>query len=268
MDILPDVGTVQRARVLLTTHPAYNDLSPSQYSTALTWLRELDLLNNVDSTSSPTANRILGGILEKIGLPWLRDADALIQGPDELPGDILAAGNALGLDGEGIYSQVVSSWGKVDTAIRERVGAAGELALVSMLREHTSGRVEHVSTWSDGFGFDVAYIYGDINAHLEVKSTTRSGRFTAYLSRHEYEVMVRDQDWILVAVRLNHELEVQGVGHVPTPWIEKNLPRDLGPYGSWASCKLEVPPDIIQDGVPRICTLDGADLPPWHVASK
>ena len=56
-----------------------------------------------------------------------------------------------------VYEQLVSSWGKVDTAARERVGAAGEAALVALLRERTDGRVDHVSTWSDGFGYDIAF---------------------------------------------------------------------------------------------------------------
>ena len=77
------------------------------------------------------------------------------------PTDIVSAGEALGLDPIAVYEQLVSSWGKVDTAARERVGAAGEAALVDLLREKPDGRVDHVSTWSDGFGYDIAFSTDD-----------------------------------------------------------------------------------------------------------
>ncbi|MHA7298824.1 protein NO VEIN domain-containing protein [Pseudarthrobacter sp. MDT3-1] len=238
-------------------------MSPTQYATALSWLRDLELLEKVGSPI-PLANLVLGAIFENAAPPWVQDADELVQSPDELPSDIVLAGEALGLDANGVFEQLATSWGKVDTAVRERVGAAGEAALVSILRESADGSVDHVSTWSDGFGYDIAFAQGAVSAHLEVKSTTRTGRFTAYLSRHEYSVMLRDHRWVLVAVRLTAGLEIAGVGSVPRDWIAANVSRDVGLSGSWASCKLEVPAEIIEDHVAQL----GADvanrLPPWR----
>lgn len=267
LEILPHTGGVPRAQALLTTHRQFSDVSPTQYATALSWLRELGLLDAVCSPVPP-ANRVLSAIFEKAPPTWVQDSDELIRAPDELPSDIVTVGQMLGLDANGVYEQLVSSWGKVDAAARERVGAAGEAELVSILRERTDGRVDHVSTWSDGFGYDIAYAQGEVNAHLEVKSTTRIGRFTAYLSRHECDVMLRDHHWALVAVRLTDKLAIAGVGHVPREWIGANLPQDAGPSGAWASCKLEVPLEVIEDHVPHLGVSVAGRLPPWRAVPQ
>ena len=267
LEVLPHSGGIPRAQALLTNHRDYSDVSPAQYATALSWLRELGLLGTIGSPV-PAANLILAAIFEQAPPTWVQDSDELIRAPDELPQDIISGGEVLGLDANGVYEQLVTSWGKVDTALRARIGAAGEEELVSLLRERTDGHVDHVSTWSDGFGYDIAFTKGEVNAHLEVKSTTRSGRFTAYLSRHECTVMLRDPLWALVAVQLTDKLAISRVGYVPREWVAANLPRDTGPSGAWASCKLEVPHDVIEDHVPQLGASMVNVLPPWSAAQR
>ncbi|YAL83304.1 DUF3883 domain-containing protein [Dermacoccaceae bacterium W4C1] len=267
LEVLPASGGIPRAQALLTTHRQYSDLSPTQYSTALSWLRDMGLLG-FPGSGAPPASRIFGAIFENAAPPWFQDADELVRSPDDLPADIVSAGEAMGVGAGEVYEQLVSSWGKVDTALREQVGAAGEVALVQMLRDGTDGRVDHVSTWSDGFGYDIAFSQGRVAAHIEVKSTTRAGRFTAYLSRHECEVMLRDSKWVLVAVRLTSSLEVVGVGSVPREWIAANVPRDSTPSVSWASCKVEVPSAVIEDGVLQLGADAAGALPPWSGRSR
>ncbi|MBY8856320.1 DUF3883 domain-containing protein [Nocardia sp. CA2R105] len=262
LEILPSSGGIPRAQALLTTHTQYSDLTPTQYATALTWLRDLALLANVRSTI-PAADLILSTIFEKAAPPWVQDADELVKSPDELPSDIVSAGEVLGIDANGVFEQLVASWGKVDAEARKRVGTAGEAALVTLLRDGTDGRVDHVSTWSDGFGYDIAFAQGSVSAHLEVKSTLRLGRFTAYLSRHEYSVMLRDDQWVLVTVRLTADLKIISVGSVPSDWIAENVPCDSGPFGSWASCKLEIPAEVIDDGIPQLGEDVARRLPSW-----
>jgi hypothetical protein len=262
LEVLPTSGGVPRALAVLTTHPRYSDLTPTQYATALTWLRDLDLVDGVGSRV-PAANRVLSAIFEKAAPPWVQDADALVRSPDELPTDIVAAGEALGLARSAVYEQLIFSWGKVDTAARERVGAAGESLLVGLLRENSDALVEHVSTWSDGFGYDVAYSGETVVGHLEVKSTTRVGRFTAYLSRHEYDIMLRDPDWVLVAVRLSADFHLAGVGSVPSDWVAANVPQDTGMFGNWAAVKLSVPAEVISSGIPHLGEELAAALPGW-----
>lgn len=262
LEVLPLSGGVPRARAILTTVTSYNDLTPTQYATAFTWLSDLGLLANVGSPV-PAANQVLSAVLERAAPAWVRDADDLVQSPDELPSDIVSAGSKLGLDEDAVFGQVVSSWGKVDTAIRERVGAAGEAGLVELLRNTPDSRVDHVAMWSDGFGYDIAFAQGVLAGHLEVKSTTRLGRFTAYLSRNEFNVMVRDDRWTLVTVRLSPGLEIIGVGSVAKEWIVANVPRDFGPFGGWASCKLEVPRIAIESGLPKLGAEVSSHLPSW-----
>ena len=262
LEILPASGGVPRAQVLLTTHPEHSDLTPTQYATALTWLRDVGLLESVGS-GAPAASRVLAAFFEKAAPPWVRDADGLVHSPDELPSDIVSAGEALGLDANGVYEQLVSSWRKVDMAARERVGAAGEAALVALLGEIPGGQVDHVAAWSDGFGYDMTFSRQSLVAHLEVKSTTRMSRFTAYLSRHEYSVMLRDEHWVLVTVRLGEDLHIDAVGSVPREWIVANVPRDEGPFGSWASVKLEVPVDVVVSGIPHLGEHGAELLPAW-----
>lgn len=262
LELLPSSGGVPRAQALLTTHTEYSDLTPTQYATALTWLRDLGLLGHLGSPVPP-ASQVLSAIFEKAAPPWVQDADRLVQSPDELPSDIVSAGEALGLDADEVYGQLVSSWGKVDTTSRARVGAAGEAALVALLRDAPGAQVDYVAAWSDGFGYDIAFTQASVVAHLEVKSTTRVSRFTAYLSRHEYGVMLRDDDWALVTLRLTADLEVAGVGSIPREWIAANAPRDDGPFGSWAAVKLEVPADVIISGIPQLPEGGAGLLPDW-----
>ena len=72
-----------------------------------------------------------------------------------------------------------------------------------------------------------------------MKSTTRLGRFTAYLSRHEYDVMLRDPSWVLVTVRLTAGLDLAGVGSVPTDWVAANVPRDDRPVRELGSSETQ-----------------------------
>lgn len=263
LDVLPSAGGVSRARSILTHVARYSDLSPTQYATALSLLRDLRVpLENVPSGRSSTA--LLAAILEQAGPPWFPDADELVRSPAELPFDIAAVGEALGLSLAEVHQQVMVSWTKVDTAARERIGAAGEAALVALLVENTNGTVEHSSLDSDAFGFDVSFAEGPITAHIEVKSTTRRGRFVAYVSRHECEVMLRDPHWMMLALRLGDSLGLEAVGVVPREWIAANLPRDVGLSASWASCKIDVPPDVIGDVSWLLGSNAARALPPWR----
>lgn len=262
LEILPTSGGVSRALALLTTHARYSDMTPTQYTTALSWLREVDLLDRIGS-QMPVGNQLLAAIFERAAPAWVQDADDLVRSPAELPTDILAAGRALGLAPSAVFEQLISSWSKVDAAARERVGAAGEAALVGLLREKTDAQIDHVSTWSDGYGYDIAYAGNQESGHLEVKSTTRGGRFTAYLSRNEYEVMLRDPDWVLVTVRLTVELDLLAVGSISRDWITANAPRDSGAFGSWASFKLNIPNNVVLSGIPQLGEVVVASLPGW-----
>src|SRR3954451_3251503 len=63
LEILPSSGGIPRAQALLTTHTQYSDLTPNQYATALTWLRDLGLLEQIGA-QVPPANQLLSAVFE------------------------------------------------------------------------------------------------------------------------------------------------------------------------------------------------------------
>jgi hypothetical protein len=247
---LPPSSTA-RCRALFTTHSEFGDITPTQYDVAYHWLQETGLLRDL-IVDTPARYRVFAAALSLSGASWLSDADLLVQSPDEIPEDALRAAIAVGITDEEAYAQIIGVWGHVDAEARKRVGAAGEKALVELLAGGVDGDVRHVSLVSDGFGYDISVSVGDRRFHLEAKATTRRGRLTLFLSRHECEVMRRDPSWYLVVVRLDHRMEPTAVAVVPRSWVVLNTPADRGTAGRWESCRLEVPHMILEAGIPPI----------------
>ncbi|WP_197059802.1 DUF3883 domain-containing protein [Prescottella defluvii] len=240
-----------RSRSIFVTHPDFSDITPTQYDAAYLWLDQVGLLASTAS-QIPMRHRLFQAVVAHSGAPWLPDADVLVRSPDELPEDLLGAAAILGLDTVDAHAQVGAVWGKVDTAARARVGLAGELALVDLLHQYEHFQVEHVAAWSDGFGYDISVECQDFSAHLEVKSTTRRGRLSVFLSRNEYETMLRDPAWSLVAVRLTDDLKPRAVASIPRVWLESQAPSDHGEYGRWESFRVDVPAGVAQPGIPAL----------------
>lgn len=201
---------------------------------------------------------------------WLPDADVLIRGTSEMPDDAVRAAEALGLELDDAFAAVCHEWGKVETEVRERIGTAGEQAVLALLAEFDGLWVEHVAAYSDGHGFDIAIEGSGLCGHLEVKATTRRGRLTIYLSRNEYEAMLRDPAWTLIAVRLDQDLCPAALATVDRNWINAVAPADRGSGARWASVRLDVPPGALRSGIhgmagnlpmPRPRILDG--VPAW-----
>ncbi|MFF4898377.1 protein NO VEIN domain-containing protein [Streptomyces sp. NPDC001068] len=259
LEKLPASGAA-RVRALFTTHTDFSDITPTQYDAAYAWLREVGLLGGANS-DAPVNFRVFEAAVAQTRVPWFRDADLLIRGPGELPEDALRAAEALGISPDEAYAQVNTAWGKVDTEERARIGSAGELALLEMLSESAEGRVEHVAAWSDGYGYDIFVDARHHSAHLEVKTTVRMGRLTVYISRNEYETMLRDPAWELVTVRLTPELKLRAVAAVPKDWIADHVPSDRTARGRWQSCRLDIPPEVPVPGIPSVAPMLVAAAP-------
>lgn len=250
LELLPH-SVPARCRALFATHTGYSDITPTQYEVAYVWLREAGLLATVDSTR-PAEMRVFSAAMSKSSAAWFADADVLVRDPSELPSDALRAAEALGFSAEEARGEIIALRGKIDLEQRQRVGAAGELALVELLAEHLPDRVDHVAAVSDGYGYDIAVGTAPSALHLEVKSTLRRGRLTVHLSRHEYETMRRDEHWTLVAVRLTPDLTLAAVATIPGDWISSNSPMDRTASGRWESCGLEVPREVLKPGIPAL----------------
>jgi Protein NO VEIN, C-terminal len=241
-----------RTRALLTSHSSFSDITPTQYAAAYEWLKEAGL---IDETGRTVPDGTLQSALFRAAIKetlWLPDADVLISGPDELPEDASRAANMLGINPEDAVAAIRHEWGKFDATIRQHVGSTGERVLVELLATIDTVRVRHVAADSDGYGYDIAMQAPGLAVHLEVKATTRRGRLTIYLSRNEYEAMVRDPAWTLVAIRLDHELQLVALATINRNWVSKAVPIDRQPGARWQSARLEVPAEALVPGLPGV----------------
>jgi hypothetical protein len=241
----------------LATQPRYRDLTATQYASAFQWLESAGLLFSAGALPADDASRRHRALLTVFeaaltGRPWLDEALMLVPTPDDLPLDVAEVADILGLAPHEAFTAVHAAAGKVDLAERARVGDAGERSLVELLRRETSCVVEHVALTQDGLGYDVRV--ADPVANLEVKSTTRLGRLTLYLSRNEFEVMRVDPAWQLVAVLLDSaDLDtVTALATVDRAWLLAAAPSDRSAAGRWESMRVHVAPAALTGGIPAL----------------
>jgi hypothetical protein len=238
-----------RTRALFTTHSAFTDITPTQYAAALDWLKDRGLLSTAGTRSSQRESLFEAAVVESL---WFRDADTLISSPEALPDDALRAAECLGIGPEAAHAVIRAAWGKVDTAERARLGSAGEQALVELLSSIPGVSVLHVAKESDGFGYDIQLTTDAQTVHLEVKTTTRRGNLRIYLSRNEYDTMLRDRAWTLVTVRLTEDLKIAALATVSRDWVHDAGPVDSKPGARWESVRLDIPPEVLAAGVPAL----------------
>ena len=181
-------SNMERARSVFSVTPGYDDLTMTQYSSGLDWLREIGLVDNnggwlplgETGTSGSLAEVLLSAAIENARLPWMRDADLLVDSVDDLPADLIRITRELELSLENGLQVVRSVWGKVDTEYREEFGRDGEVALVRLLRSSTGVDVDYIAGIADGFGYDIVVRATSFRLNLEVKSTSRRGRLSFF----------------------------------------------------------------------------------------
>ena len=138
-----------------------------------------------------------------------------------------------------------------DQELRERIGAAGEVAVVAACRRELeqfghhelATRVQQVSLVNDTLGYDVyAPSIAGPSRRLEVKTTTRlaPGIFSFFLSRNEYEVGRREPDaWALVTCSWDKLGDAQVIGWCRASALTPYLPSDGN--GHWTEAKVRIP---------------------------
>ena len=180
-----------QAAVLLQSRAPDTDLSLTQYSVALDWLGERELL--VKTATGPCLSRHAQGMpgtmvdellfaacLELEQPLWLPDADVLVTDTDVLPEETRELAGSLGLD-EGTALRVIRQvHGKVDLAERSARRTAGRVRTCRPLDVAMAGCAHHLSLSDDGLGYDVLCELGPDLWHLEVKTTTRKGRLRIF----------------------------------------------------------------------------------------
>ncbi|MFI2783081.1 protein NO VEIN domain-containing protein [Streptomyces sp. ALB3] len=196
---------VPRVRVLFANHPLYADLTPAQYADGLAWLKRT-------------------GMVTAAGRPVVEVDDGDL-GDDPATGAI---------------PRVL--WNQAAEDMKRAIGAAGEQAVLRLLREGGVPHVRHVASESDAYGYDIeaARSFSE-RAHIEVKSTTDPTRLVVHLTRHEYEVMVSDVDWTLAAVLVGSDGNAAKVATVDRRWLHSAVPADQGKGGCWETARLTVP---------------------------
>lgn len=249
-----------QAAALIKADPAYTDLSQTQYANALDWLRSTGLLietnhgpavePSVLHLSGPALRQLLfSKALEAAAPPWLADADTLVDDEDELPQDATRLAQVLELDDRQALVALRQLHGRIDLAERARVGAAGEAALVAILEEQWPGSTRHASLEDDGLGYDIAFRPTDIEYHLEVKSTTRRGRLTIFLSRHEHEIAQLDSRWHLIVIGLDTDGQAAAIATATESALLARSPLDRTPAARWESVRHHLTADDLDPGL-------------------
>lgn len=255
-------SSANQAWGLLQANTAYSDLPPSAYLQALDWLRSLGFLEPIgaDSRLSPNVAELPPGprhqLLYARGLVydaplWLPDADSLITGPDELPDDAAAFAEQLSLSDTQALAGVSQARGKVNAEITAEIGLRGERALCAALEVAWPGSTCHLATFDDGWGYDIAFTPApDEQWHLEVKTTTRRGRMSAYLSRNEHAVAAADPFWRAVAVGIDSDGALAAVATVKLGVLAERAPQDTSPAARWASTRYDLRAADLDRGLP------------------
>ncbi|MFD6141163.1 protein NO VEIN domain-containing protein [Promicromonospora sp. NPDC060271] len=237
---------------MLHTSPRFADLTPSQYATGLAWLDETGLLKGAAGVGSASQRVFERAVADA---EWFPDADMLIREPAELPADAREIADGLRLDEQDAFQAIRAVWGLFDDTQRKAIGAAGEKALVGLLRATTAADVDHVAACADGYGYDVVVSGSGVIAHLEVKSTTRHGRLVVYLSRNEFETMLVDPQWHLVVLRLTGQHTIEAISTVSNDSLRKLVPLDHTAGGRWESARLTLHKGMLRGGIPALSGL-------------
>ncbi|MFF3830202.1 protein NO VEIN domain-containing protein [Streptomyces sp. NPDC002455] len=207
------VAGVPRVRVLFANHPRYADLTPAQYAEGFAWLRRM-------------------GMVTSAGRPVVEIGDGALLGD---------------LTAEGVPRVL---WSQAAEDAKRVVGAAGEQALLRLLRQGGVPYVRHVAADSDAYGYDIEAARSVYErAHIEVKATTDPTRLVVHLTRHEYEVMATDAEWCLAAVLVGSDGSAVSIATVDREWIHSAVPADQGRDGRWEAARLTVPGYALTPGL-------------------
>lgn len=207
------VADVPRARALFTHHQDYADLTPVQYADGFAWL-------------------LRTGLVDRCGRPAVSVCGYDHAGSEAAP------------------RIARMKWDESAVAARQATGTAGEVAILELLALGGAAQVVHVAAVSDAHGYDIeASSPTGAAAHLEVKATTDPTRLVIHLTRHEYEVMVRDEDWLLAAVLIDRQERALNVVSVDKEWLRRAAPLDQDWRAAWESARYAVPVCAMEPGL-------------------
>jgi hypothetical protein len=242
-------------------------LTATQLELSFDWLVELGVLTSDGEVVAELPAHyardgfwLLGRMVEEEAPPWLLDASDFLATPDVLPLDILELGADFGMPEQDCLRAVQGAAGKVDAAARSAFGALGERLIVDHLRGYGYLDVEHVSLFSDSFGFDVVVRVGPDEWHLEIKSARHHSSARIFISRHEADVMARDAAWRLVLVGISSSDELESIATLGSHRLRQWLPADRSVAARWETARVTVPRSEFFPGIPEIAVDDPAAI--------
>jgi hypothetical protein len=235
-------------------------LGLSTYGSALEWLKESGFVETGntglvlatpwdDAPDSEVRRAMLRAAMRNAPPVWMRDSDLSILGEGELPEDALQLAETLEIPHSEVLQSIREVHGHIDLDLRHEIGAAGERELVRRLEVELPGATTHVALAHDGFGYDIAVRLAN-TFHLEVKTTTYTGRLTVHLSRNEYERSLVDSDWRMVVVGLDRDHAFGCVASVRAGVLTRAVPHDQAGGGKWEAVAIEISPSNLDAGLP------------------
>jgi hypothetical protein len=244
--------SVSHVWAVLRSSPNLTDVSVTQYATALDWLSihglvTQDRLIHPGGIGIEGRSALYAQLIESMAPPWLLDADILISNSEDLPFDAERLAQTFGVGAETAFAAIMGVQRKVDLDARERLGLAGEVALIAALEARWPGSTVHVSTFDDSAGYDVQLMLPSRSWHLEVKTTTRRGRLTIHLTRNEYATSRRDDSWALVLIGLDAAGDLAAIATLRGDTLRTQVPRNVSPRGRWEVAAIDLSPaDLIR----------------------
>jgi hypothetical protein len=239
------------ARITFRTAARFRDITPTQYESALIWLQQhglVDIGGALATASVSPGLQVLRAALQESKPIWLANADELIPDSSALPLDLLELGSLIGLGELDLHDEVLRAWRQFDDSAQAALGIAGELAMSSWLMKHTMAEVVQFAGQDDSVGFDFALrIDQRIVARIEVKATRRPNNVVFYLSRNEYRVMLKRQNWCLQLIQLDADGAISSLLWAPKEKLVGWAPKD-GEEGVWQSMRLDLPLETLEHG--------------------
>lgn len=244
---LLEVADLARARSILHNRSSYTDITPTQYATALEWLRtvpqvdeylsHVELYAGDELRTKVVLDAVLSKLFEDNRPPWLPMAEALVSAVDDIPADMADWMKILGIPDERGLGVLGGYIGRIDLEARRLLGEEGEAGFVALLEEVWPGSTSHVAMYADGLGYDVAFRHEGRVWHLEVKSTRHRSFDRVFVSRNEYEVGLSDPSWVLILLKLSVDGDIQRLATVDWEVLQSRVPLDRHSTAAWESCR-------------------------------
>ena len=189
-------------------------------------------------------------MLERNPPNWIRSS--VINGRlilDLIPINDLRQLKWMGADLEPIILDIKNKLsGCDDEDIREKIGYAGELAVMSAL-SIAGYKPHHISLISDIYGYDISYESNGVEYKVEVKSCVQSTKQHVFISRNEYNQACKYQNtWRLIQVVFSSSIiinrsvcanDVVQIRELPALEITKMAPKDNGEFEWTESAKFK-----------------------------